>query len=577
MPGTQDTVHQSSHQYRKHTNVRASAFYTMINFHVWRHVPGKALLFLINLVASTALIFEGFNQGVLGTVSETPGFIDMAGIGSNGVVTNSTKQGGLAAAYYFGGMWGCFTGGWVGDKIGRKRGVLVGTLCGILGAALMAGSINSNMFLCARIIAGLGIGFLNAIVPPWVSELSEAHDRGSSFSLVFVSNYLGIAIAYWLNFGLRNTNTEFRWRFPLAWMAIPLIIVDIALPFLPESPRWLIANGRREEAVDILCKLRGDLTQDTPKIVTELAQIDSIVEATHNRRNDLLNIALGGRYSGNLHLGRRAVMGFALQWIQQWTGILAIAAWAGTLFNLAGFDTHKSIWLAGLANTFGIPGTVAASFVIDRIGRIRSLMVSFVTQGIALFLVAAFIKTSQDMAATDSEKSQQLGTAAASFVFVYIWFFTMFNIIPCWIYGTEIWPQEIRAKGYSFTIFGWACGCGMTQFVIPIMLQRLGWATYIFFGAMNVVAMPLVWFFFPEVSKKSLEEINLLFTSNSLLVSKNMEEYERRLAEAGGDVAVASRQLLDEVDGYVQQAHGTEKDLENCGNGTIEQQDVIDG
>jgi len=188
-----------------------------------------------------------------------------------------------------------------------------------------------------------------------------------------------------------------------------------------DKARWLIANGRREEAVDILCKLRGDLTQDTPKIVTELAQIDSIVEATHNRRNDLLNIALGGRYSGNLHLGRRAVMGFALQWIQQWTGILAIAAWAGTLFNLAGFDTQKSLWLAGLANTFGIPGTVAASFVIDRIGRIRSLMVSFVTQGIALFLVAAFIKTSQDVAVTDPEKSQQLGTAAVSFVFVYIW------------------------------------------------------------------------------------------------------------------------------------------------------------
>ncbi|KAL4731037.1 hypothetical protein ACLX1H_003079 [Fusarium chlamydosporum] len=548
----------------------------MLNFHVWRHVPGKALLFLINLVASTALIFEGYNQGVLGMLSETPGFIDMADIGANGVVTNSTKQGGLAAAYYFGGMWGCFLGGWVGDKIGRKHGVLVGTSFGLLGAALMAGSVNSNMFLCARIIAGLGIGFINAIIPPWVSELSEAHDRGSSFSLVFVSNYLGICIAYWLNFGIRNANTEFRWRFPLAWMIVPLIIVDLALPFLPESPRWLVANGRREEAVDILCKLRGDLPQDAPKIVAELAQIDSIVEAVHQERNDLLNIMLGGRYSGNLHLGRRAVMGFALQWIQQWTGILAIAAWSGTLFHLAGFDAHKSMWLAGLANTFGIPGTIAASFVIDRIGRIKSLMVSFVTQGIALFLVAAFIKTSQDAAATDIEKSQQLGTAAASFVFVYIWFFTMFNIIPCWIYGTEIWPQEIRAKGYSFTIFGWACGCGMTQFVIPVMLQKLGWATYIFFGAMNVVAMPLIWFFFPEVSQKSLEEINLLFTSNSLLVSENMKEYHRRLDEANGDVAVASRLLIHEVDGTVQQTHPTEKDLECHGDVMVEQKDVVD-
>ena len=130
---------------------------------------------------------------------------------------------------------------------------------------------------------------------------------------------------------------------------------------------------------------------------------------------------LGGRYSGSLHLGRRAVMGFALQWIQQWTGILAIAAWAGTLFNLAGFDSYKSMWLAGLVNTFGIPGTAAASLVIDRMGRIKSLMVSFITQAVSLFCVAAFIKTSQDAAATDMDRSTQLGTAAASFVFVYLW------------------------------------------------------------------------------------------------------------------------------------------------------------
>ena len=135
----------------------------------------------------------------------------------------------------------------------------------------------------------------------------------------------------------------------------------------------------------------------------------------------------------------------------------------------------------------------------------------------------------------------------------------MFNIVPCWIYGTEIWPQEIRAKGYSFTIFGWAVGCGMTQFVIPIMLDRLGWATYVFFGAMNIIVMPVVYFFYPEVAKRSLEEINLLFTSDSLLVSKNMREYRRRIEEAGGDVAVAARRLLDEVDDQTVPASGVEE------------------
>ena len=133
----------------------------------------------------------------------------------------------------------------------------------------------------------------------------------------------------------------------------------------------------------------------------------------------------------------------------------------------------------------------------------------------------------------------------------------MFNIVPTWIYGTEIWPQEIRAKGYSFTIFGWAAGSGMTQFVIPIMLQKLGYKTYIFFGAMNVVAMPIVWYLYPEVARRSLEEMNLLFTSDSLLVSNNMKAYHQRIEDAGGDVAVASRRLLDEVDGNDEETQRT--------------------
>jgi MFS family permease len=101
----------------------------------------------------------------------------------------------------------------------------------------MSGSINSDMFICARIIAGIGIGFINSIVPPWVSELSSSHDRGSTFSLVFVSNFAGIVIAYWLNFGVRNSDPEFRWRFPLAFMAIPMLIVLVTVGLFPESPR----------------------------------------------------------------------------------------------------------------------------------------------------------------------------------------------------------------------------------------------------------------------------------------------------------------------------------------------------
>lgn len=514
-----------------------------MGFKIWRRIPGKGLRIVLQVFSAVALIFEGYNQGVMGTVSGTPGFIDMAKIGANGIVTDSTKQGGLAAAYYFGAMWGCFIGGWAGDKFGRKKGVMIGATFCLLGGALMAASQNANMFICARIIAGIGIGFINAIVPPWVSELSEAHDRGANFSLVFTANFIGITIAYWLNYGVRHSSREFIWRFPLAFMVCPVLIIMASVAFMPDSPRWLMVNGRRSEAIEVLAKVRGDLSIDDPSLAAEIEQLEAIIEASHHKRNDIWNIAIG-RYSGRLHLGRRAWMGFWLQQIQQWTGILAIATWAGTLFKMAGFDDEKAAWLSGLVNTTGILGTACAALVVDRLGRINSLMVSFVTQGIALFMVAAFMRTSE---LSEGARSAGFGIACSVMVFVFLFIFTMFNIVPCWIYSTEIWPQEIRAKGYSFTILGWAIGCGVTTFVIPIMLSRLGWASFLVFGCFNIIAMPIIWYIYPEVAGRTLEEVNLLFTADSLLASTNMKEYHRLLDEAGGNVAVADRRLLDSV------------------------------
>lgn len=134
--------------------------------------------------------------------------------------------------------------------------------------------------------------------------------------MVFCANYVGIVIAYWLGYGLRNDTTAFRWRFPLAFQVVPLIILLCTVWFLPESPRWLVVKGRRDEAVEILAKVRGDLSHDDPELAKELEQLDAIAQSSNHKRYQFQNVTFG-RYSGRLHLGRRVCLAIGIMMMME--------------------------------------------------------------------------------------------------------------------------------------------------------------------------------------------------------------------------------------------------------------------
>ena len=156
-----------------------------------------------------------------------------------------------------------------------------------------------------------------------------------------------------------------------------MLIILCVVYFLPDSPRWLLSNGRKEEAVQILAKVRGDLAYDDSSLVAEMEQLEAVVEASHHKRNRLHNLAIG-RYSGRLHLGRRVWLSILLQQLELWTGIMAITSYSGQLMAQAGFSAGKAAWLAGLCNTLGgVLGTAAAvsvnlsSMVVVRLTSLR--------------------------------------------------------------------------------------------------------------------------------------------------------------------------------------------------------------
>jgi len=144
--------------------------------------------------------------------------------------------------------------------------------------------------------------------------------------------------------------------------------------------------------------------------------------------------------------------------MMEWTGILAITVYANTLFQQADFNADKAAWLSGLCNTFGIVGTAASVFTVDRFGRRISLYFGFFIQGAVLFLSAGLSRLGQ----LHPDNAGAYGAAGAAMVFIYTFFFAQTVLMIAFIYPTEIWPQEIRAFGNSYGVFGWAVGCGVT-------------------------------------------------------------------------------------------------------------------
>ncbi|KAL8952013.1 MAG: hypothetical protein Q9183_007417 [Haloplaca sp. 2 TL-2023] len=141
----------------------------------------RKLLISINCVAALAIFFFGYDQGMMGSVNVSTDYgIDTMGYGivdpealKSGVkqvkVTNSLLQGGIVSVYYLGTLVGCMVGGWIGEKVGRIKVMALGSIWGVVGAALQTSAMNPDWMICARLVNGIGTGMLNVIVPVWVS------------------------------------------------------------------------------------------------------------------------------------------------------------------------------------------------------------------------------------------------------------------------------------------------------------------------------------------------------------------------------------------------------------------------
>ncbi|RPA98874.1 hypothetical protein L873DRAFT_1828307 [Choiromyces venosus 120613-1] len=278
-------------------------------YNVAHKLKKRQLLIAVNCVAGLSISSLGMMAGVNNSKDYIDrmkyGYVDEHG---TPIVTNSLLiGGGIVAIYYFGTLLGCLLGGVVGDRIGRLiPSIAFGCAWAIVGASLQCSAMNVAWVCCARLVNlnCIEIGILNAIVPVWAAETVEYKPRGQFMAIEFTLNIFGVVVAYWLEYGLSYIDdgaSAFRWRFPIAFQIIPLIILLSAVWFFPESPHYLIKAGRHDDARYILQRLCGPEEAEV-----EHKDICNIVELEkkHASRNSYLHMSSSAG-SGNLHLGRR--------------------------------------------------------------------------------------------------------------------------------------------------------------------------------------------------------------------------------------------------------------------------------
>ncbi|KAJ1924836.1 hypothetical protein IWQ60_004945 [Tieghemiomyces parasiticus] len=459
-------------------------------------------------VAAIGGLLFGYDTGVIS------GVLDMDNFKTYYNFPDATMRGTIVAMLTLGCFLGSLASGYLADRIGRKFSIVLGSAVFIVGAALQTAALNTAMLIVGRIVAGLGIGVLSMCVPLFQSEIAPAPIRGRLVSLQQWAITIGIAVSFWIDYGTSKMgpDTTATWRIPFGLQMVPAVLLIIGILLMPFSPRWLVDHGKDAQALQVLARLRSHGDECDPAVLAEYEQIKE--EVRFERENSVRS------YFALLRkpIRRRLVLGVLIQIFQQLTGINVIMYFGPSLFAQAGLSGSNATLLAtGINGVVNVLATIPAILYIDRWGRRKTLMSGSAVMGIAYLVIGCIIATKgTKVVADDGAVSVAMSSSAASYatiVFVYVFvagFAYSWGPIG-WIYPSEIFPLNCRAKATSIsTAANWLFNFAIGQ-IAPILMERITWGLYILFACFAVAAIIMVYFFFPETKGRTLEEMDEVF------------------------------------------------------------------
>ncbi|KAI4737345.1 MFS sugar transporter-like protein [Aureobasidium sp. EXF-12298] len=451
-----------------------------------KHLLHLNLLLLVPLISSSV---AGYDGSLMNGLQSLPQWRDYFG---NPV---ETKLGLVNAAQSIGSVILLPIVSWASDRWGRRLVLLAGIIGVISATIIQATSTTLAQLVVSRLMVGAAGMFVVQPAPMLIAELAYPTHRGKYTSAFWTMYYLGAILASWTCFGCESVQSNWAWRIPTIMQAAYPLIQAAFWIWVPESPRWLVAQDRAPEAMAIIAKYHAGGDLDSPLVVREMGEIvdairleketktpgwGALVETPGNRKRLFIAIFLGAA--------------------AQWNGIGVVSYYLTLVLDSVGItDSFTQTLINGLLQIFNFGAALSAAFLVDRLGR-RTL---FIWSGFGMLV--SYIVWTACSAVNSIDGSKPAGIVVI----------------------TEIFPYSLRSKGLTCELLSIYMSLVIAAFTNPIGLENLGWKYYIVFCCFLVVILAVTFCTFPETKGFSLEEIVQIFDGPQ--AARDVEKSEKEV------------------------------------------------
>ncbi|TPR03122.1 NAD dependent epimerase/dehydratase family protein [Aspergillus niger] len=457
---------------------------------------GRLVYLLITL--AWAGWFYGFDTGNIGGILTLPSFEHAFGLDKLSTAELDSRKGTIAAMLAAGGSAGSLCAAPTADFLGRKWSVFLWGSVFVIGGVMQM-IADYKVIIAGRFIGGMGVGASSMLSPQFLAENSPKSVRGSATAMYNLMILAGLMVAFWINYGVslwsfpgvEHDNTQ--WRTAMGIQLIPGVLMCLMIPFVPETPRYLINHGKEEQGLKNLCRLRK-LPADHPYIQTEYQEIVAQVrfeQECHQGHSywvvlqDIIFIKSNAR---------RFFLAVMLFLFHKFTGTDSLNYYAPEIFELIGVNgTSNSLLTTGVYGVVKFVVTIFyVTYLVDRVGRRRPLLVGAVLQATAMLYLALYLRFAGTNTSTVGGTPAG-GIVGIVWIYIYAFGWSFGHSVACYIVAAEIFPTRIRSVCMGFCFFvNWIVDYGITR-ATPDMITNMGWGVFLLFAPHDMaifVALP---------------------------------------------------------------------------------------